>query len=507
MKRFLSICLSLVMVICFCGSLRTEAVSFTPNFEIKSAAGILINTDTDAVLYQKNADVQYMPGSMVQIMTAIIVLENCTDLSQQITADSALYTHFTNAEYPDDVRYADIKNGDVLSVEELLYAMMLTSSCEAAVILSNAISNGSPAGFVNMMNQKAAELGCQNTNFTNATGLYSAAQKTTVNDMAIITQYALENDVFKRIATAGSFSPYTPNLDRHDPNWTWTHSNTMMSSANPYYTRGVEGIKTANLTVQGRNIVTQATRDGNTFLAILMAAPFEDETGELQYYHLEDASALFEWAFAHFEYRTILSENTELGQIPVENGEGKSYVLVKPARPYMAMWYDMADMASIVQEVSLKDHVSAPVKEGDVLGQVTLKFSGEEIITIDLIATSSVELSKYKYYMALIQHFPKSPWLMKAVLISLLLCAIYIVICLYAHICYKEKLKPIEPVHLKPKASAVKREAAKSDARRRKMQQKQKFPDQRKKVQKPMQSVPATEQNIPKPEVPETTEE
>ncbi len=479
MKRFLSIYLSLVLVVCFCGNLRTSAVSFTPNFEIKSAAGILINTDTDAVLYQKNADTQYMPGSMVQIMTAIIVLEQCNDLSQQITADSALYTHFTNAEYPDDVRYADIKNGDVLSVEELLYAMMLTSSCEAAVILSNEFGGGSPAAFVNMMNQKATELGCTNTNFTNATGLYSAAQKTTVNDMAIITQYALENDVFKRIATAGSFSPYTPNLDRHDANWSWTHSNTMMSSANPYYTAGVEGIKTANLSAQGRNIVTQATRDGNTFLVILMAAPFEDAAGELQYYHLEDASALFEWAFAHFEYQTILSENTELGQIPVENGEGKSYVLVKPERAYMAMWYDMADLASIVQEVTLKENVTAPIKEGDPLGTVTLKFSGEEITTINLVATSSVELSKYKYYIALVQHFPKSPWLMKAVLISLLLCAIYIVICVYAHICYKEKLKPITPVHLKPKASAVKREAAKADARRKKRQQQRSAPSRR----------------------------
>ncbi len=472
MKKILSLCLSVLMVCCFCVNLKSEAISFTPNFEIKSAAGVLINLDTDAVLYQKNADAKYMPGSLVQIMAAIVVLENCSDLNQQITADSALYTHFTNSEYPEDVRYADIKNGDVLTVEELLYAMLLTSSCEAAVILANEFGGGSPAAFVNMMNQKAAELGCQNTNFTNVTGLYSAAQMTTANDLAIITQYALKNDVFERIATTASYSPSTPNLERHEMDWTWNHSNTMMSSSNPYYTAGVAGIKTANLTAQGRNIITKATRDGNTFLVILLAAPFEDSSGELQYYHLEDAAALFEWAFAHFEYKTILSENTELGQIPVENGEGKSYVLVKPEKAYMALWYDMADMASIVQEVSLYQNVSAPVNEGDKLGTVTLKFSGEEIVTIDLVATSSVELSNYKYYMALVQHFPKTPWLMKAVLLSLLLSGIYIMICIYAHICYKEKLKPIEPIHLKPKASAIKREAAQRRSKERKQQQK-----------------------------------
>ena len=129
MKKFLSFCLALMMVCCLClSSLTAGAVSFTPGFDIHSAAGLVINLDTGEVIYQKNADTQYMPGSLVQIMAAVIVLENCQNLSTSITADPALYESLKTTEYPEDVRYADIVGGDMLSVEELLYAMMRCDS-------------------------------------------------------------------------------------------------------------------------------------------------------------------------------------------------------------------------------------------------------------------------------------------------------------------------------------------------------------------------------------------
>ncbi|MBQ9110935.1 MAG: D-alanyl-D-alanine carboxypeptidase [Oscillospiraceae bacterium] len=469
MKKLLSLCMSFLVLCCFCTNLHGQALNFTPNFEIRSQAALLMSLDTDTILYQKNAENQYMPGSLVQIMTAVVVLENCQDLRTNITADSSLYTQFTTTEYPDDLRYADIKDGNVLSVEELLHAMLLTSSAEAAILLANHFGNGSVPNFVQMMNDKAKALGCTQTNFTNPTGIYNAAQKTTAADLAIITKYALSLGRFEDIATASTFSTYTPN-ESPSTGWTWAHSNTMIEATSPYYVKGVKGLKTANMTTQGRSIVCEASRDGNSYLIILLAAPFEDSDGDLQYYHQADAANLLNWAFEHFSYQTILSESTELGQIKVENGDGSDYVLVKPEQSFMTLWYDSADMASIVQEVTLDEDVSAPVDAGDKLGEVVLKFSGEQIAAIDLVATSSVELSPFKYYMALIQHFPKTPWLMRAVIISILLCAIYIALCVYAHVCHQQRLKPVQPVHLKPSTSGVKREAARSTDRERRAQ-------------------------------------
>lgn len=469
-KRLLSVFLSLMLVCCFCVNIPASAISFTPNFDINSAAGLLIDLDSDEVIYQKNADTQYMPGSLVQIMAAVIVLENCQNLSTRITADASLYSRYSEGEYAEDVRYADIKDGDILTVEELLYAMMLTSSVEASVLLANQFGNGSVQSFVDMMNTRAGELGCTQTNFTNVTGLYDVTQKTTANDLARIVKHALSLSKFETIATTVSYTPFSPNQPRHSSEegeeWTWTHSNLMTIPNNQEFMEGVKGIKTANLSSQGRNIITEASRDGNHFLVILLAAPFEDKDGNLKYYHIEDARALFEWVFAHFSFKTILSDSAELGQISVTNGSNSDYVLVKPADSFGMLWYDMADVGSVTQELDLKKNVSAPVSKGDVLGSVTLKFSGEEIATMDLVATSSVQLSKTKYYLALAKHFPKTEWLTRAILFSVLLCAVYTAICLYSHIQYLNRRKPAAPVHLKPNSAAVKREARKAEHRK-----------------------------------------
>lgn len=473
MKKFLSICLSLALVCSFCISLPGRAVLFTPGFDLHSSAALVMNLDTDEVLYQKNADTQYMPGSLVQIMEAVIVLENCTNLGMRIMADSSLYEGLAQTDYPDDVRYANILNGDILTVEELLYALMLTSSCEAAMILANQFGNGSVSGFVDMMNEKAVELGCTQTTFTNVTGVYDIKQKTTANDMALITGYALSLGKFETIACASWFAPSSPNAERHsDEEWVWTHSNLMTQDSSTYYMENAQGIKTANLTEQGRSIITKASKDGNNFLVILLAAPFNDNEGKLQFYHMDDATALIEWVLGHFSFRSILNDSTELGQVTVVNGNGLDYVLVRPEKSFGTLWYDMADVASVVQDIDLPEQVSAPVEQGQVLGTVTLKFSGEDITTINLISTSEVKLSTVKYYAALVKHFPKTKWLTTAILLSLLLCAIYIALCVYSHIQYLQRRRLAHPVHLKPNSSAAKREANQASTAARKKKKK-----------------------------------
>ncbi|HAJ96504.1 MAG TPA: D-alanyl-D-alanine carboxypeptidase [Ruminococcus sp.] len=460
MKKIFSALLSIVVVCCFCVNMSAKAIMFTPTFDIKSAAALVVNLDTKDVLYQKNADTQYMPGSLVQIMEAVVVLENCSNLSMHITVNPSLYTNI-ETEYPDDIRYAGIKDGDTFTVEELLYAMILTSSCEASIMLANQFGNGSIPNFIAMMNDKAYDLGCTQTNFTNVTGIYDIAQKTTANDMALITEYALSIGKFESIATSSAFTPYSPNLDRHEEGWTWAHSNLMVQKTSEFYMEDAQGIKTANLTQQGRNIIVKASRDGNSFLVILLAAPFTDDEGNLKFYHISDAENLFEWVFTHFSFRTLLSENTELGQISVKNGDGVDYVLVRPEKSFSMLWYDMADVVSITQEVELEDNVSAPVKEGQKLGTVTLKFSGEELGTLNLVATSSVELSKYRYYLALAKHFTKTGWLTWAIILSAMFSLTYVVVCIYFYVQYQNRKKDL--VYLRPNSFEIRKEARKAE--------------------------------------------
>lgn len=217
--------------LCFTASVG--AVEFTPPFDVNAKSVYFINLDTKSVIYEKNADLEQMPASLVNIMTAVIVLENCKDPDNiTITADKKLYEEFEEYEYQDDLRYGEIWDGDELTVTDYLYAMMLTSSCEASNILAYYFGNQNISAFVEMMNAKAKEIGAEHTVFANPHGLYDSKQVTTAKDMSLITQYALTVPGFEEIATAEEYEVHPKSyVTAHEDPWTWTHSNIIMSAA------------------------------------------------------------------------------------------------------------------------------------------------------------------------------------------------------------------------------------------------------------------------------------
>ncbi len=410
-----------------------------------------------------------MPAQLTNIMTAIICLENCQDIKNtKITADNELYGDIYRYEYPNDIRYGDIYNGDVLTVEDLLYAMMLASSAEAANILAYEIGGGSIQNFVKMMNEKALEIGATNTVFTNAHGLYDINQVTTANDMAKITQYALKIPSFEQIATTQIYRPSIPNLENnHNESWYWTHSNIMMSKGDYYY-EGVRGIKTGNLEISGRNLITMASANGSKYLVILLKAPLYDENGKSRFYHLEDAKNLFDWAFENIEYKTIVNATEELGEVYVKFGSGDNdYVLVKPAEEYNTLWLNTISLTSIQKDINLEKNIVAPVEEGQKLGTLDLKLSGESICTIDLVAVSSVERSSTKFNIEVAKQFKNSKWLKRGLIFSFILTLIYIIICIYAYRVIVKR-KPVRGVYTKNKSLGIDIGSKKRKKRRRK---------------------------------------
>lgn len=432
------------------------AYTFTPDISLHSEAAIVYSRTNQQILYEKNADKAEMTGHLAQIMTAIVVLEHCENLDgTTITADDTLYRPLYQYENADDLRYADIYNGDTLTVREYLYALLLTSSCEAALILSDHFGNGNSAAFVSMMNDKAAELGCTNTTFTNATGLYESQQTTTARDMLTIVNYALSLKDFEEIATTVEFSPSSKNPENHGDasHWKWTQANSMVLEDSDYYYSGASGIKTGNLTKSGRSIITQATRDGETYLVVLMNAPFTDEHDKLQFYHLEDAAKLLDWAFSTFSYVTLLEDDEEIAEVKVENSDGNSYVLVRPEKDCIVLWNSDVDTSAVQKTIHLTEDTMAPVKAGQPLGEIELKFSGEVIDTIPLVAVSKVERSFTKFNLYALRNFKNSPWFTIGIVIACILSGLYILLCIYASYRAKQSVIPEDPIHLVPHAT------------------------------------------------------
>ena len=466
MKRFASVIMAIAVILPFIKCTSSSAINFPIDNPIHSESAIVLNLDNDVVIHEQNADLKQMPGPLVNIMTAIICLESNSNLSQELTVDNSVYTYLVNTQFPEDLRSGDIRNGDVLTINDLLYAMMLTSSYEASMVLADHFGDGDIEAFVEKMNAKASAIGCTDTHFTNPTGLYDEDQYTTARDMAIITKYALKSSVFVSIATEWSYKPSVPNLENHpDPSkWIWTHSNTMMDEENSkYYYRGVKGIKTGNLSAAGRNIVVMASKDGNNYLAVLLKAPISDADGDTQFYHLDDAKTVFDWVFNHFSYKDIVTASEEIAEVPVELADGNDFVLLKPASEYTALWYDSIETSLIKKEIQYDSDIKAPVKAGDKLGVLHLMYSGEEIASIDLVAVSDVERSASKFNIYVAKRFKNSQWFGKAFLISGILCLIYILLCFYSFICFKNRSKPVKPVYAMPNVSKKKKSNRKNN--------------------------------------------
>ena len=455
MKKFFAAIASVVMAVPFLTTPKANAISFPLKNPIQSESAIVINMDVNTVIHEKNADTKQMPGPLVNIMAAVVCLEKCPNINEEVTVHSSVYEHLNETEYKDDLRWADIYDEDVLTVTDLLYAMMLTSSMEASETIAYHVGDGNIDNFVNMMNDKAAEIGLEDTHFTNATGMYDTGQYTTARDMAKLTQYALTVPLFETIATTFTYNPSIPNPDRHKSHeeWIWTHSNGMMDPSSGDYYSGAKGIKTANLEMAGRNIISMASRDGNKYLAVLMKAPLTDANGDTAFYHISDCKNVFDWAFKHFSYKTVLANTAEVGELPVKLADGNDYVLARPKEDISLLWYNEVDTSTISKDKIdwYRTSLQAPVAKDEPLGKVTLEYSGEEIGTVELVAVSNVERSVSKYNLYAAKMFKKSSWFNKAIMISCILSAIYIIICLYSYSVYKSKAKPMKPIYAVPK--------------------------------------------------------
>ncbi len=428
MKK-LSIIICVVMLISIM-TVSASAFTFNPpdDLHIYSDAVYLVNLDTGETVFSKNAEKQLVPASLTKIMTAIILLEQ---YKYDIAALSTTYVSGTSACFDElyltGCSTADIQIGEKVSYKDLLYALMLRSACEAANIIAYNVA-GSLEGFVRMMNDKAVELGCTNTHFTNAHGLFWENHYTTAHDMAIITQYALTLPMFEEISCTQEYMMEETNF--HSKPRLLVHTNFMMSKANggeDYY-EYVKGIKTGTLDQSGRCLVSMAFKDGYKYLLVTLGAPIKNSDGVNVNYNFKDHKAIYQWAFANLEYTDIIAGTEEKAEVPVEYGDGRDFVIVKPAQTYSRIWDKTVPLSSIHEVINLDKNVVAPIKAGDKLGTLELQYAGETMAVIDLIASSGLERSERAAALTVAKSFIGSDAFFNAAKLSIGVFVIYTVL-------------------------------------------------------------------------------
>jgi len=269
----------------------------------------MYNTETDTVVFAKNEHVKYPPASIAKIMTLLVVMDNTDDLNSPVEVTREAFADFDNGDPNfDGAAIAGIEVGQTnLSYLDCLYALMLPSGCEAANILAYNAGGRSIPSFIDMMNEKALELGCLNTNFTNASGLYEENFYTTAYDMFLITKYTLDKyPMFREIyekpfhqmpANKAYPEPYPArNVNQglrilHDMDFA---VGIKIGSIYEYFHGGVrlDGFMT---------LASIAEKNGLTFIIISLDADYYNEEGKWSGYHYEDHAVLYEWAYKTFE--------------------------------------------------------------------------------------------------------------------------------------------------------------------------------------------------------------
>lgn len=403
-----------------------EDDSLTPPDILGSQAALLIDTDSGRLLYGKNIDVKLFPASLTKVMTAIIALEQ-GNLEDIVTVP---YQAISSINYLEDSNMG-LLSEEQMSLDQLVSAMLIHSANDAANVIAFHIS-GSLEGFVEIMNNKAAELGMSNTHFENACGSHNDNHYTTARDMAALAQYAMKNEKFREIVRTPVYTiPPTNRYTLGDR--IMVNTNLLLGTSRSLYQyyAPATGIKTGHTSEAGYCLISSASYSDMNLIAVTMKCDTMDEHNDPLTY--ADSRNLFEFAFANYMHQQLAVSGDIVFDSKVREAKNDSRVALTVPYDLSALVPSNADSASeIVKNTDVPNPIQAPIKKGDVIGTVTYTYKGTQIGTAELIATNDVELNYFLHVFNIIVKVITSPFFFIPVALILLLA-------LYMHHIKKKK--------------------------------------------------------------------
>ncbi len=341
------------------------------NLSLSAKSAVLYEPENFEFLYSKNADLKLPMASTTKIMTALVALEHssCDDVVK--IADEAIGVEGSSLY---------LKKGEVMSMRDLLYGLMLRSANDAALAIAYEVSGGI-SEFAVLMNQKAADLGLTNTHFTNPHGLDSDEHFTTAKDLAIIAAEALKNETFKKIVstkktTITNYSGETRLVVNH---------NKLLTLYD-----GAIGIKTGFTKKSGRCLVGASEKDGITFITVTINAPND----------WNDHKKLFDYGYSLLESKQLANPFEFRYTIPLLNSD-KSNITVSNDKAFSVV--TKRSEKSPDYEIILPKYVAAPILQDDVIGKIIFTQDGKYIGEIELVAETSADKIKEKKFFSLLK--------------------------------------------------------------------------------------------------------
>lgn len=377
---------------------KTNAAGL-PEFTARAKAALLVDESCDRVLLDQNAHDKMYPASLTKIMTAYLTLEAVSKgqltMNQTVTVSNSAMQGLD-----EDGSTAGIVAGEKISIENLLYCLMVVSANEAANILAEAVS-GSIDEFVKLMNQKVQELGLKDTHFVNPTGLHNPNHYTTAWDMYKITQAAMKYEQFMTICNTKAYEvPATNKSDvreLHSTNFlisTWLNTGYFYDreDINAY----AEGVKTGTTDEAGHCLVSTAVCGDRRLVSVVMGCGEQEVGGETRVLSFSETTRMFDWGFDNFSMQTVLTEDELIQEVPVALSKETNCVIAHPAGDTQALMPNGVDPEKLTRTVKLdQQEFDAPITAGDRLGEITVSYNGVDYVTVPLLALSDVTANRF----------------------------------------------------------------------------------------------------------------
>ena len=426
MKKFCAILFSFVLVLFIALPVAAEGESSTladnaPS--LTAPAAYVVNLDTNIVVYEKNSETPLSAASLTKLMTTLLLLENYQDQLDSISLTAPSYVYDLIWEQSTNASSADIRRGETQSLRNLLYAMLLPSGNEAAYIVADYMGGGSIDNFVAMMNDEAKAVGCTGTTFVDPCGL-NPNNITTARDAYLILRALTAYDVFSTVVGTPSYDMGTN--DRYTTPGTYIIQTTDKLITNSSYHRDyTKGGKTGSLG-EWQNFAGWHSQDGESYISILLNVPYDADPEGMRPALVETAT-IMDWVFDTYTIAPALDTTQPITEVRVAYSTQADTIMLYPADNMMTLLPREGGAALTEQVFNVPDQLPAPIKQGDIVGTVTLTIEGETIGTADLIAGSDVSRNQLLYTISRVSLFFSSTYFKVVVILTMLVIGAYLI--------------------------------------------------------------------------------
>ncbi len=438
MKKFIRILsVTLCLLLCFSMVQLPAAAATTARyelpFEVNARAYVLASLDTGEIIFEKNSNERYDPASLTKLLTAYTTYKYVEDFEgTKVTAPRYVYDELFGM----NSSTADIRQGEILSVKDLMYAMLLPSANEAASILADYIGNGDITNFCMMMNNEARKLGCKNTNFTNAHGLFTDNHYTSAYDMYLIAKACYNTPGFMDIVTTNTY--YMPANIKHASEYPIQNTNKMQVRTSPYYRSYVKGMKTG--TLDYNNFVCVCQQNGENYILVVLGADFSNNENRPA---MVTTAEIMDYFFDSYSLRSANTLTFPVTEVGLKYAKDTDTLLLYADNEVMSILPNDADESSFQKVYNLPEYVGAPINAGDVIGTVDYYLAGQKVGTSQLVSHDTIQRSTIMFLVGKFQEAYQSLYFRVVLAVTFVLFTIYLI---YTYSQYRKHEK-MQKVH------------------------------------------------------------